>query len=293
MLQYIFVVAAVVVVVGVAILGIVLLRRRASANDGLEGMTYADSAPDLDSASGPAPDPDPPAHAEDRPTVQPAALASTAPAEAAPAWTATMSQPVVLAVEPVPYAPNGNGSAAALLADPLGVTILDIADGRGKLTSQELKRLEVFRPDRLQTAIETVQLPPELEDDDSALMRLAQMKLYAATLELRTKWALQMTSPAGAGLPDTPFSARDFKLKMARDVMALPTSDRSEVIGFLLGGLLNTAGSGPELKRAVIDTLEHLHSIALVNVLLDCLDDPDPIVQDYALAAADRLLEGS
>ena len=95
--------------------------------------------------------------------------------------------------------------------------------------------------------------------------------------------------PATA-LPDVPFSARDFKLKMARDIMTLPASDRSEVIGFLLGGLLGSNGSSPELKRAVIDTLEHLHSAALVNVLLDCLDDPDPIVQDYALAAADRLL---
>jgi hypothetical protein len=291
MFQYIYVVVAVLVVVGVAILGIVLLRRRASAHDGLEGMTYADPVPDP--VPDPAPDPDPRAHAEDRPDVQPAAVASAALAEAAPARAATLSQSIVLAVEPVPYAPNGNGSAAALLADPLGATILDIADGRGRLTSQELKRLEVFRPDSLQMAIETVQLPPRLEGDDTTLMRLAQIKLYAATLELRTKWALQMTSPAGAGLPDAPFSARDFKLKMARDVMALPTSDRSEVIGFLLGGLLNTAGTGPELKRAVIDTLEHLHSIALVNVLLDCLDDPDPIVQDYALAAADRLLEGS
>ena len=74
--------------------------------------------------------------------------------------------------------------------------------------------------------------------------------------------------------------------------MDLPAPDRAEVIGFLLGGLLSSPGSTPELKRAVIGTLEHLRSAALVDVLLNCLDDPDPIVQEYALAAADRLLDG-
>jgi hypothetical protein len=180
-----------------------------------------------------------------------------------------------------------------VLADPLGVVILDLADGKGRVSGQELKRLDVFRPDRIQVATDTVQLPPRLENDGEVLMRLAQIKLYAATLELRSKWASQIVAGADVSIPDIPFSARDFKLKIARDIMALPAGDRSEVIGFLLGGLLNTKGSGTQLKQAVIDTLEHLHSAALVNVLLDCLDDPDPIVQDYALAAADRLLDGS
>ena len=107
-------------------------------------------------------------------------------------------------------------------------------------------------------------------------------------MKLRSKWSAQAS---GDGNGDKPFSAHDFKLKIAHDIMDLPTPDRSEVIGFLLGGLLSSRGSSTELKRAVIDTLEHLHSAALTNVLLDCLDDPDPIVQEYALAAADRLLE--
>jgi hypothetical protein len=192
------------------------------------------------------------------------------------------------------YAAGGNGFAAsALLADPLGVVVLDMAEGKGRLTGQELKRLEIFRPERIELAVDTLDLPPRLEKDEEALMRLAQMKLYAATLELRSKWAAQIPRAADGRLPDAPLTARDFKLKIARDIMALPTSDRSEVIGFLLGGLLSSNGSGADLKRAVIDTLEHLQSAALVNVLLDCLDDPDPIVQEYALAAADRLLEES
>jgi hypothetical protein len=179
---------------------------------------------------------------------------------------------------------------AMTLVDPLGTVILDLLDGMGKLTAGELKRLEVFRPERIDLAVQTLQLPARLQGDEDAALRLAQIRLYAATLELRSKWSAQMSRrPDRAG--DTPYSARDFKLKIARDIMYLPAPDRSEVIGFLLGGLLNSPGSTPELKRAVIDTLEHLRSTSLVNVLLDCLDDPDPIVQEYALAAADRLLD--
>ena len=91
---------------------------------------------------------------------------------------------------------------------------------------------------------------------------------------------------------DTPLTAHDFKRKIAQDILDLPVSDRKEVIGYLLGGLANSPDSHTALKRAIIDTLEHLRSAALANVLLDCLDDPDPIVRDYALVAAERLLDG-
>ncbi len=181
--------------------------------------------------------------------------------------------------------------APGLLTDPLGAVILRMAEGRGRLAGPELKRLDVFRPERVEFAVDTLQLPPELANDGDVLMRLAQIKLYASTLLLRAKWSSQLTRGAGSPLPDRPLSAQELKLKMARDIMALPAADRADVIGYLLGGLLSSDGS-LELKKAVIDTLEHLQSAALVNVLLDCLDDPDPIVQEYALAAADRLLEG-
>jgi hypothetical protein len=177
----------------------------------------------------------------------------------------------------------------ALLLDPLGVVLLDMVDGTGRLSAAELKRLEVFRPGHIELAARSVQLPTRLQSDEDAGMRLAQIQLYAASLELRAKWAAQ----AGQGdrSLESPYSARDFKLKIARDIMQLPPSDRAEVIGYLLGGLLSSPGSSTPLKRAIIDTLEQLRSAALANVLLDCLDDPDPIIQEYALAAADRLLD--
>ena len=46
----------------------------------------------------------------------------------------------------------------------------------------------------------------------------------------------------------------------------------------------------PGLKRAIIDTLEHVSNPASLEVLRQCLDDPDPEIQLYALEAADRLL---
>ena len=181
-------------------------------------------------------------------------------------------------------------AAHAILLDPLGVVILDMVDGAGSLSAAELKRLEVFRSDRIELAATTLELPPRLRSDEDVVLRLAQIQLYAAALELRSKWSGK-TFGRGDRPLDAPYSARDFKLKIARDIMDLPASDRSEVIGYALGELLTDQDSTTELKRAVIDTLENLHSAVLANVLLDCLDDPDVIVQEYALAAADRLLD--
>jgi hypothetical protein len=177
-------------------------------------------------------------------------------------------------------------------SDPLKAVILDMIDGKGRLTGQELKRLDVFRPESIESATDTLELPARSRDDDGVLLRLSQIQLYAATLQIRSKWASQMLRPVRGVLEEMPLSARDLKLKMARDIIALPTSDRHEVTGYLLAGLLNEAASNPELKLALIETLEQLQSAVLATVLLDCLDDPDPIVQEFALAAADRLLDG-
>ncbi len=312
MLEYIYLAVAVILVVGIAIVGVVMYRRDGSA--GLEGMTHAEPgevAEEVDLAMATSDDmsmaeqqpaaAQPPAGAQDaapgfaaagarrRLDVAPSPAVTGATAAYAAAATAAYAAPQPVSTS---YAFTGNGSAnSVLLADPLGAVILNLVDSRGKLTGEELKRLDVFRPERVELAAETVELPPKLANDEEALLRLAQIKLYGATLELRAKWAAQMLKVPG-GQSDKPLTAREFKLKIARDIMALPAPDRTEVIGYLLGGILSGNGHNPALKRAVIDTLENLRSAALVNVLLDCLDDPDPIIQEYALAAADRLLDG-
>ena len=50
------------------------------------------------------------------------------------------------------------------------------------------------------------------------------------------------------------------------------------------------ATEDPELKKAVIDTLEHIGSPASLTALGNCFDDADGGIQLYALEAADRLL---
>ena len=315
MLEYIYLAVAVILVVGIAIVGVVMYRRDGDA--GLEGMTHAEPgevAEEDDLAMATSDDmsmaEQPPAGAQDAgpsfeaapnfeaiPASAAAAAAAPPPAIPSPAFSgaaAVAAGAAFAATSPTSttYAFTGNGSAnSVLLADPLGAVILNLVDGHGKLTGEDLKRLDVFRPERIELAAETVALPPRLAIDEEALLRLAQIKLYGATLELRAKWAAQMLKVPGAQ-SDKPLTSREFKLKIARDIMDLPTPDRTEVIGYLLGGILSGNGHNPALKRAVIDTLENLKSAALVNVLLDCLDDPDPIIQDYALAAADRLLDG-
>ena len=243
MLQNIYLAVAVIVVLGVGIGAFLLIRRgRKADREELEPAMTADPAYADDAAL-----PEPESVAASTREPESAAAATTPEPESAaaasePIFRTEPEPPVWAAAAPLPYAPaygsNGNGSAAkAFLADPLGVVILDMLDGPGKLSGQELKKLEVFRPERIELATRTMELPSRLENDGDGVLRLAQIKLFAATLELRSKWALQMSRPST--LPDVPFSARDFKLKMARDIMALPASDRSEVIGFLLGG---TAG---------------------------------------------------
>jgi hypothetical protein len=72
-------------------------------------------------------------------------------------------------------------------ADPLRAVIVDILQGWGELTAEDTKRLEVFRPDKVRAAVETVELPKEAKTGKYAQTRLAQLRHYAADLEVKTK----------------------------------------------------------------------------------------------------------
>ena len=82
-------------------------------------------------------------------------------------------------------------------------------------------------------------------------------------------------------------------VKTADELMALPPGERAEMVAFLqpseLAGVLKRTDD-PELKRAIIDTLEHVSTPASLDVLRECLEDRDPDIQMYALQAADRIL---
>lgn len=79
----------------------------------------------------------------------------------------------------------------------------------------------------------------------------------------------------------------------AADIFALPEDERVEMLAFLdaseLVKVLKTT-EDRELKKGVIDTLEHIGGIASLDAIQASLDDPDPEIQLYALDAADRLL---
>jgi hypothetical protein len=89
------------------------------------------------------------------------------------------------------------------------------------------------------------------------------------------------------------FSGLRASVSTAHDIMALPADEQVGMLAFLhpseLGKVFQATGDA-ELKKSVIDTLEHIGNTSSLDIIHNCLDDPDPEIQVYALDAADRLL---
>jgi HEAT repeat protein len=83
------------------------------------------------------------------------------------------------------------------------------------------------------------------------------------------------------------------RVSSAEALLALPPSEQPGLLAFLrpseLAKVLKTT-SDPELKLAVIETLESVGSPSALDIIYQSLDDPDPRIQTKALEAADRLL---
>ena len=93
--------------------------------------------------------------------------------------------------------------------------------------------------------------------------------------------------------PESSLSSLHISIKTADELLALPENERPDMVAFLEPAELAKVFDGandPGLKKAIIDTLEHVSNPASLEVLRRCLDDPDPQIQLYALEAADRLL---
>ncbi|MCX8033587.1 MAG: hypothetical protein N3B14_09460 [Thermoleophilia bacterium] len=79
----------------------------------------------------------------------------------------------------------------------------------------------------------------------------------------------------------------------AESVLALPSSEQRKALALLdpkeLARVFEMS-TDIQLRKAVIDVLEQIGSPAHLELLQRCLDDPDPEIQLYALAAADRIL---
>ncbi|MBC7294426.1 MAG: hypothetical protein H5T84_10080 [Thermoleophilia bacterium] len=95
------------------------------------------------------------------------------------------------------------------------------------------------------------------------------------------------------GEPERDLAGLGMRVRTAHDVLTLPPEERPEVVAFLEPGELSNlfrATADPQLKKAIIDALENIHTPAALDVLRTCHDDPNPEIQVYALEAADRLL---
>lgn len=93
--------------------------------------------------------------------------------------------------------------------------------------------------------------------------------------------------------PEDSVSALNIRIRTAEDLVALPVEEQKEMVAFLEPAELSKVfgqATDPEVKKAIIDTLEHVSNPSSLEVLRRCLDDPDPQIQLYALEAADRLL---
>ncbi len=115
---------------------------------------------------------------------------------------------------------------------------------------------------------------------------------------------LSDAEPAGSALtsaeeffwdetPADPLSRLSIKVETAEELLALPPQEQADMTAFLGPSELAAtfrATEDPQLKKAVIDTLEHIGSPASLNALGNCFEDDDCDVQRYALEAADRLL---
>ena len=154
-------------------------------------------------------------------------------------------------------------------------------------------------------AVAAAKLPQYDPDDPETFWAEPQPAWEPATetSEIATEPAELLTAAAGAtavvgdSLWDEPpadaLSRLSVKVETAEQLLALPREERIDMTAFLEPSELTAtfrATKDPELKKAVIDTLEHIGSPASLTALGYCFDDPDGDVQRYALEAADRLL---
>ena len=95
---------------------------------------------------------------------------------------------------------------------------------------------------------------------------------------------------AGAPSAADPFESAQ---PQAETVLALPPEEREQALCDLDADELArtfTSADDPRLKRAAVDKLEEHGTGEALSALQECLEDPDPELQLYALEAAERLL---
>lgn len=382
--------AIIVVVVLVLLLLVLMLRKRGSS----PSTSKTAAKPERRVASPPKPTKvDRPAVAERSVTGPEVTEPSAEAAKVAPRGAATSR---AAHVETAPQ------------ADPLHAVILDILRGWGDIVDDDIKRLALFRPEKVLAAVQAMELPKELKSNQHAHTRLTQLRQYATNrvdlareqqaaesaaapaevapeppvvpvipvvlpeplvepqtalpendypdelstwpeaeieaeppvyppfavpvessfeapaeapaeilleapieapaevslepfrestwlqpdTETTPKWQTDDT-PMFLDEPEDSLASLLGTIKTVDELLALPAEERPDLVTFLEPAELSKVfdrTDDPGLKKAVIDTLEHVSNPASLEILRRCLDDPDPQIQLYALEAADRLL---
>jgi hypothetical protein len=100
--------------------------------------------------------------------------------------------------EPSVTSLTGLRSNAAPVTDPLKEVILDLVQGWGDLGPEDLKRLEIFRPEKVLELAEAMQLPKNVKGNEYSGTRLRQIRQYAATAKTEQK----PTQASSGGSPE-------------------------------------------------------------------------------------------
>lgn len=197
--------------------------------------------------------------------------------------------------------------------DPAVTLITSLIQISGELDPEELRRLELFRPERIVAAVQALTPGMTGRSNESKRSRLMRIRQYADSLmaepmgETTTAEVAVASDPApvrppeawggdidGARLTlDPELSLLDEQAALAPE--AVPTPEAA-----LAPEADDTAEDAPAEsvpndsddtdKRAAIDTLARLATPEALSRLQRYLDDPDPEIQLYALSAAERLL---
>ena len=67
--------------------------------------------------------------------------------------------------------------------DPIGPILVELLHGWGTLSSEDMKRLSIYRSEKVRAAIQALELPKDLKNDVDAQGRMGQLTYYASQLE--------------------------------------------------------------------------------------------------------------
>lgn len=182
--------------------------------------------------------------------------------------------------------------------DPAVTLVTSLIQHSGELDPEELRRLELYRPERIVAAVEALTPRMTGRSNESKRSRLARIRQYADSLT---------AEPIGEPVPTDVVVAPDpgpvrppeawgsdiggARLTLDPELSLLdeqpePTAEDAPTVE------VAPAAEEPDDtdKRMAIDTLARLATPEALSRLQRYLDDPDPEIQLYALSAAERLL---